>query len=191
MYSAQWAMEADKFLGKAKQIDHEPNDGLWFKHMSPVALDELRPLTYPELEAVRPGYNIFERRKTELLYHDLLSLDKESSFLYAAIVGLNKMEAPDSYPGFTYYFRLNPAQISQCIFTIVDKKTWKTPHQAWMKPTKGISGLDIAKGIWVKHGNTFIPYEEEELGVVDPRIEVVIPFAVTPEFYFPQEEDRK
>jgi hypothetical protein len=146
-------------------------------------LDELRPLTYDELREIRPGYDVEARRDTERVYRAMTRQATDHSFLYATVVGGNNMEAPDEYPGFTYYFMLTPAQIEACIFDIVDA-------QKWMEPTKGSVGLKLALQLWTKHHADFQSHEEADLGTIDSRIEVVIPFKVRPTLFFPQIEDR-
>jgi hypothetical protein len=156
---------------------------LWFRHESPLALKVLRPLTYEELRQARPGYDVDARMETELPYKDLVSSDPNISFLYATICGFNKMESAESYPGYTYYFRLSRKQIEQCLFGVVDK-------ELNMVPVKGVAGLREAMGFWAENSNAMSMYMDPELGPIDPRVEVIIPFAVHPERYVPQQEDR-
>jgi GNAT superfamily N-acetyltransferase len=178
---AQVALES--LHERATPVTEEPKDGLWFRHESPHQLDTLRPLTYVELTKARPDYDIKAREEHENHYRELTHHPSGTSFLYATVVGYNKMETPSEYPGFTYYFRLSDAQIHQCIFGIADRKDW-------MPDTVGTAGLEQAKKVWDDHSADFKAYKEKGLGQVDPRIEVVIPFSVTPELYYPQQEDR-
>jgi len=165
------------------KIDKEPSNGLWFRHESPYELQNLQIPSYDQLEKIRPGYNVKARRKTEDLYRNIIDHSKDLSFLYATIVGYNIMEPSIDYPGFTYYFQLTHPEIENCIFTIVDKKEW-------MNPTVGTDGLQLAQHIWQRHKSQFEKYNDKELGSIDPRIEVIIPFPVNIELYFPQIEDR-
>lgn len=166
-----------------QRTDSEPHHGVWFRHESPYELSTLRPLTYAELARVRPDYDVKARQRTEDAYRVLIPQSRGVSFLYATVVGFNRMEPPDEYPGFTYYFQLTSAEINHCLFGIVDQ-------QEWMPMQPGRAGMVRALGIWKSHTSAFRSYEEDGLGLVDPRVEVVIPFSVTPSLYYPQIEDR-
>lgn len=168
---------------KPVPISSEPTSGLWFRHESPYWLNQLKPLSYQELQAKRPEYDVAARMSTELEYHRMTRQNDDTSFLYATIVGMNQMEPPEEYPGFTYYFQLSEMQIQSCLFDIVDK-------HVWMSPAIGDNGLHMAIDIWSKHSGNFQSYAEKGLGVIDPRIEVIIPFSVQPLQFFPQVEDR-
>lgn len=170
-------------IGTMQRVEQEPRNGLWFRHESPYELTELRPLTYAELTEVRTDYDVKARQATEDEYRKLIPQNEQTSFLYATIVGQNKMETPQSYPGFTYYFQMTAQEIARCLFGIVDRKEW-------MPMTVGRKGLVEAQSLWKRHEYEFRAYEERVLGMVDPRVEVIIPFAVDPVLYFPQEEDR-
>jgi len=156
---------------------------LWFRHESPLDLSILRPLTYAELRDTRPDYDVDARMETELAYRKLVSQKADTSFLYATIAGFNKMEDPESYPGFTYYFQLTNEQIERCLFGIVDKE------QA-LEPQLGSKALHLAIGLWTSKEDQMVAYEEPGLGLVNPRVEVIIPFEVRPTRYVPQQEDR-
>jgi hypothetical protein len=156
---------------------------LWFRHESPLDLSILRPLTYDELRYTRPDYDVDARMETELSYRKLVSQKPGTSFLYATISGFNKMEDPESYPGFTYYFQLTNEQIERCLFGIVDKEHALTPQL-------GSKALHIAIELWISNEQNMSSYEEPGLGIVDPRVEVIIPFEVQPTSYVPQREDR-
>jgi hypothetical protein len=168
---------------EAKKVFSEPTQGLWFRHESPHKLSLLRPLKYHELKKAREGYDVKTRQEFEDTYRKLTHTHHDVSFLYATVVGYNKMEAPESYPGFTYFFQLDASQLAKCLFTIVDKKEW-------MEPTLGEDGLHKAQSLWKQHQSSMSAFKEEGFGMVDPRIEVVIPFSVKPKQYYPQEEDR-
>lgn len=165
----------------------EPAGGLWFKHASPLALAELRPLSYQELAQARPDYDVQARRATELAHKKALGLgelrEQEQSLLYATVAGSNAMEPASSYPGFTYFFRLSEAQIDRCLFGVVDKVQK-------MDPKAGRAGLDEALALWESESESMSFYHEPGLGRVEPRVEVIIPFAVRPICYIPQSEDR-
>lgn len=166
-----------------KKITKEPDDDLWFRHESPYWLHILKPLTYENLAKTRPDYDIDARKRHEETYRKLTKQPNDISFLYATVVGFNKMDTPESFPGFTYYFKMNFDQISKCVFGLVDK-------QEWMKDELGSSGLTKAEAIWNCNRNDFKSYTEKGLGKISPRIEVVIPFSIRPTMYFPQKEDR-
>jgi hypothetical protein len=169
----------------ARVVDTEPHKGIWFRHESPHWITRLRPLTYEELKVARPEYDVPERVKTEKQYHAMLPTHPENtSFLYATVTGCHKMPDPLDYLGFTYYFKLTPDQVEQSIFDVVDRKTW-------MQPTVGAAGFRQAKEIWDAHSNEFKSYDDPEIGQIDPRIEVIMPFSVSPLLYIPQIEDRQ
>jgi hypothetical protein len=121
--------------------------------------------------------------ETELAYKELIEDDPANSFLYATICGFNKMEAADDYPGYTYFFQLTAAQIEQCLFGVVDEVLNVAPQ-------RGATAMRQAMRFWVDKQNQMIRYEDPEVGLIDPRIEVIIPFAVVPTRYVPQVEDR-
>lgn len=156
---------------------------LTFRHESPYELTVLRPLTYDELRKTRPDYDVDARKETELAYKYLVNNGFETSFLYATISGYNKMESPDEYPGFTYFFHLNYDHIDECLFGIVDKT-----HN--IEPEKGIKALRKMIAFWDEHSDDMQSYNDQELGWIDPRIEVIIPFSVKPSSFIPQIEDR-
>jgi len=167
------------------KIDHAPSGG-WFQHQSPKNLKVLRPLSYDMLEKTRkeelsidPDY-VSDRKKTEQIYHDLLGTSDEISFLYASYKGM--MFDKDEYMGFTYYFHLTDDEIEKCVFDVVDKKKW-------MDPTVGHDGMVKSAAIWFAHHTEMESYYDV-IGLIFPRIEIIIPFSVTPSYYYPQQEDR-
>jgi len=167
------------------------NNGLWFQHQSSGFFKTLKPQSYSSLLKIRNEEgNIYlnDRLKTEKIYHQLTDQPSDMSFLYATIVGYNNMDDPMDDPmdylGYTYYFQLDENQINECIFDIVDKKVW-------MKPTTGINGLNLAMSIWKENWNKFQQQEDDILGVINSRIEVIIPFDVKYFKYLPQIEDRQ
>lgn len=167
-----------------KTVEKPELKGLWFKHQSSKKLSILKPLSYKQLAASRDtDYPIEDRKDQEWVYKSLIHNSDKMSFLYATVVRYNKFEKPSDYPGYTYYFKLTPDQIKHCVFTIIDKKTW-------MEPTLGKPGLKKAQAIWDKHKDKFKQYTEEHVGVIYPRIEVVIPLTVHPVMMVAQEEDR-
>ncbi len=110
----------------------------------------LKPVSYEEVAAQRKSTEYMtDRVATEKPYHDLLpEANQDQSFLYATLVGYHKMDNPTTYPGFTYYFHLDLAQVEQTVFHVVygDKST---------KPTKGLNGLVVAMNLWKKHHRRF------------------------------------
>jgi hypothetical protein len=175
-----------------KEYKHRNNIEIVFRHQSPFELKKLEPLSYKELKSSRgtdmPKKELLkylsDRVEEEKKYHSLLpEYSKSDSFLYATIVGYHKMESPKEYPGFTYYFSLTDKQIEECLFHIVaDKYTFE--------PIKGIEGLETSLTNWELNSDEFQSSEDEWFDAVDPRIEVVIPFAVKYFGYMSQEEDR-
>lgn len=159
---------------------------LVFQHHSPDFYATLKPVTYSELALTRtnPVY-MTHRSQTESEYHELLSeYDRKKSFLYATVVGFNQMEPADAYPGFTYFFKLTPQQISDTVFEVVDGQ-FPSP------PGRGQVALLAAISHWNKFERLFASYDDPIAGgVIDPRIEVVIPFEVEYFDFVPQIEDR-
>lgn len=169
------------------KVGEEPTDGLWFRHCTPIDVNKLMPLNYKELAEARPGYNMDWRRETEQKYHDMFYsgavASPDNTFLYATVCGCHRMESHEDYNGFTYYFRLTPEQIENTIFEVIDAE-----HR--MEPMRGQEGLDAALKHWEENKDKFTSYHEENLGDVHPRIEVIIPYEVLPELYFPPKKDR-
>lgn len=168
---------------------------IWFQHHSPRELDTLKPQSYYFLQADRQddlgkseaAKYIEYRKKTEKQYHQLLDSSGNKSFIYATIVGFNKMEPADKYPGFTYYFQLTPKQIENVVFELVAGQD----ESLDIKPAIGQSALSKCMKSWIVNYKKFKSYYSELVqGQIDPRIEVVIPFDVKPEQYFPEEEQR-
>ena len=160
-----------------------PTVGLWFMHQSSSKLSELKPLSYAQLEKIRPNYPIEHRKQEERNYKKLINNQADTSFLYATIVGYNKFDPPTEYPGYTYYFKLNAKQIKNCVFDIIAK-------QKYMLPTKGYAGLYNAITIWDAKNQSFKKGYLKDVGVIQPRIEVIIPYTITPEYMIQREEDR-
>lgn len=164
-------------------ISNEPTTGIWYRHQSPFELQELRPMTYYDIRRMRPDYDVSARHDTEEVYRAMSSQATDTSFLYATIVGFHKMETPLEYPGFTYYFKMTDYQIQQCVFDVVSE----TPL---MNPMLGHSGIIAAKHLWEQHQTDLHSFDTDDMGMIDPRVEVIIPFAVKPLMFVPQEEDR-
>ncbi len=188
MQAMRIALEELISIGKCQKTLEEPasDEDIWFRHCSPVWLPELTPLTYKELLEVRPDYNIDWRMKTEEQYHHMstgVEHSPECSFLYATIVGHHDMGPPKDYPGFTYYFKLNRAQIDRTLFEIIDANYRR-------KVSRGPNAMLSCMLEWDRNKHLYRSYDEPDLGEVSPRIEVIIPFKVTPELYYPQQEDR-
>lgn len=170
------------------------NLNLIFRHQSPHKLDVLKPLSYravakqraQDYDAGELGLYMKDRKESEAVPHNLLSqvlYPKDCSFLYATVVGYHKMESPQSYPGFTYYFTLSEKEIENCIFFV--------SFQSNSIPTKGMIGLRASIDFWKKNEKYMKPTYDDILGQVDPRIEVLIPFEVKPFGYVVEEEGRK
>lgn len=111
--------------------------------------------------------------------------DDVLSFTYATVVGFNSMEPPEEYPGFTYFFRMNPSQVGQALFgTVTGDPLLQLPMET------GIRGLSRALTHWRCYSGLFLPTEDPDLGNVEPRVEVVFQFPVKPELFITQAEDR-
>lgn len=159
---------------------------LVFRHQSPRFYGVLRPTTYAALIAAgRDPEYVRIRRRVEGDYRRLLGQPErsETSFLYATVVGFHLMESPRTYPGFTYYFRMVPAQVDRCVFHVVD------PNFA-TQPLVGRPGLTHASRTWFDRSKFMSPRQDPVLGREDPRIEVVIQDPVTYDRFVTQEEDR-
>ncbi len=161
---------------------------LVFRHESPNFYKSLHPESLAQVARTRqnPQY-MKDREKTEKKYHDLLpSYPEEKSFLYATIVGYHKMEAPTSYPGYTYYFYLSPQQIGQTIFEVVGQD-----KSLSMPPDLGQKALAERLKFWDGNSKEFKTYTDPVLKEpIYPRIEVVISFPVEYFSYVLQQEDR-
>lgn len=156
-----------------------------FRHQSPSFHRVLRPLQYRELIRTREDIKYVEDRKAEeQQYRRLLRSQPDQSFLYATIVGFHRMESPRSYPGYTYYFKLDAAGVDACLFTVVDRGANAMPA------LRGLPGMLRALRFWLRHRDTMQATEDELLGSIDPRIEVVTQQRVRWIKMVPQIEDR-
>jgi hypothetical protein len=170
--------------------------GLWFQHKSSEGpFDTLEPRTYEELIELRSNSMdpddavayVEDRSEHEALYHELLGTDPSHSFTYATIVGFEQMETPEDYPGNTHYFKLTLEQIEGCIFELVAG----ADHDLDVEPQVGSEGLLSCANAWEAHSDEYEPYEDEVVGgLIEPRIEVVIPFAVDVLAVYPEVEMR-
>lgn len=186
MTAMRLALEELALTKSAAIVNEEPTDGIWFRHMTPLELTKLEPLNYKELQEARPGYNMKWRRDTEDQYHQIFEgamASPDCTFLYATICGFHRMDPPEKYDGYTYYFRLSEEQIENTLFEVVDAE-----HR--MKATRGKEGLEAAIKHWEENKDKFSSYHEENLGDVHPRIEVIIPFAVFPHLVYPNKAGR-
>lgn len=160
--------------------------GLTFQHHSPNLYVNLRPVPYTQIAAERQsGDYVLSRYVHEQAYHRMVEgHDPTHSFLYATVVRRNKMQTAAEYPGYTYFFKLSVPEIERCIFEVVDKKF---P----MAPQCGLLGLRSALAHWDSHRDDVQSYEDSVAeGIIDPRIEVIIPFKVEFFDFVPQIEDR-
>lgn len=98
-------------------------------------------------------------------------------------LGITSSTPPTEYPGYTYYFKLTAKQIKNCVFDII-------ANQKYMLPSKGYAGLYNAIAIWEANNQSFKKGYTKDVGVIQPRIEVIIPHTITPEYMIQQEEDR-
>lgn len=177
-----------------RDYKRQRNLKLIFRHQSPHKLDVLKPLSYravakqraEDYDATDLGLYMKDRKDDEAVPHNLLSqvlYPNDCSFLYATVVGYHKMESPQSYPGFTYYFTLTESQIDSCVFFVVFKSN--------TIPTKGMIGLRAAMDFWEKNKKYMKPTEDSVVGIIDPRIEVLVPYEVKPFGYVVEVEKRK
>jgi hypothetical protein len=136
------------------------------------------------LKIVRDDYDLVSRIKEEKKYHILTKNNPNTSFVYSAIVGYHKMADPYVYPGYIYYFQLTKNQIDKCLFGIVANKN------NYIEPDIGFENLEKCINIWKTYNNTYKAYIQKEIGLIQPRIEFIIPFQIKPKFYIDQVEDR-
>lgn len=157
-----------------------------FRHQSPNYYKQLRPTSYDTIEKNRDSEQYLQDRiETEKQYHQLLNQPADNSFIYATIVGFHKMEKANTYPGYTYYFKLSPEQIKNTIFQVVGQGKHTT------EPMRGRKGLLTAIKYWIDNKGQLKPYYDSVVGGnIDPRIEVIIGYPVKYTIYIPQEEDR-
>lgn len=179
-----------------KPINREPKTTLtphtlsqiYFQHHSPHELEMIKPQLYTVVikGRSRPKEYLASRKLEEKQYKRILNIkDSNRSFTYASIVGFNKMEDPLDYPGFTYYFRLNKQQVNNTLFGIVsgDPKYDITP-------SKGLKALKRCLNHWHKYNKLYHSVEDDIVGIIDPRIEVIIPYSVIPEYAILEVEQR-
>lgn len=175
-------------LIETKLIKKEPTSDypelLWFRHASPYKLEIIKPLTYKKLKEIRDNYDLKSRIEEEKEYHSILKTDDNKSFVYATICNYHKMDDPNIYPGYTYYFKLTKNQISKCLFGIVADNKNSIP------PKLGLSNLDKCINIWNDNNTNYKNHREKGIGIIQPRIEVIIPFPIKPDMYINQIEDR-
>lgn len=164
-----------------------------FQHHSPHKLSVLSPQSYSHIAKERATemkpddvkLYINDRMLEEDKYRKALNLtNKGKSFTYASVVGFNLMEDALDYPGFTYFFHLNKQQIEKTLFGIVGGKSFN------IEPAAGLSSLEKCLSLWRKHKDKLVSYEDDILGWIDPRIEVVIPYIVIPELVVVEVEQR-
>lgn len=184
-----------KVLSKAPEISQRPKklSELWFQHQSPLALKVIVPQSYSSIKDSRgedmssseTSDYVDYRVSTEDAYRSELGIDDDTlSFTYASIVGFNKMEAAEDYPGFTYYFHMSQGQVERALFGIVANEPYG------IDPSKGIQELERSLSAWIRNSSEMVSEEDDTVGKIDPRIEVVIPFRVWPTAMVVQQEDR-
>ena len=163
-----------------------PDDGIWFQHESSDLFNVLKPISYDELQKVRgKKYPIESRKVDEDTYRKLLNIKNDKmTFLYAAPVKYQKFGDPADFPGYTYYFKLSDDDMEHCVFDIIDVKKW-------MNPMKGKKGFDHAVQIWKESSKLFKAHKDKNIGMIYPRIEVIISKEIYPKYVYPQQEDRK
>lgn len=130
---------------------------------------------------------VADRVVSEDRYRTALGIDNDVlSFSYATVVGFNSMEGPEDYPGFTYFFRMSPAQVHRALFgAVTGDPLLQVPMET------GHRGLEQALEHWSRYSGLFLPADDPDLGTVQPRVEVVFQFPVRPELFVAQVEDRE
>ena len=164
---------------------------LYFRHQSKSIYELLRPISYDRVqeESERSDEYMESRIETEDAYRRLLKSagvihPKDTSFLYATVVGFHGMKSANDYPGYTYYFHITPNQLSETIFEVVDKN-----HS--LPPMVGRHGFERCLKHWMRYRKDMSSYREEFVeGIILPRIEVIIPYVVAPIKLVRQVEDR-
>lgn len=189
---------ADEFV---KKIDATPDvssdpkklSEIFFQHHSPHKLSIITPQSYKRISEQRSDdmppddlkEYIDDRIIEENKYRKILEINDEGkSFTYASVVGFNLMEDPLDYPGFTYFFHLTKEQIDKTLFGLVGNKDFT------MSPELGLPALKKCLKAWKDHKDDLISYEDDILGWIDPRIEVVIPYVIIPELVIVEIEQR-
>ena len=163
---------------------------LIFVHQSSEKFNVIKPQTYDAVAKQRDSNKYMrDRKKTERKYHELLGKNiGNMSFMYASLASRSHMHSVNEligYPGYVYYFRLNPSQIERCVFECIGGKDFVP------KTRVGKTGLIKAMQEWDINSSEFKEYHDEIVGgIIYPRIEVVVPFSVKPFAYIPQVEDR-
>ena len=119
-------------------------------------------------------------------YRVALGTDNDAlSFSYATVVGFHSMGGSSDYPGFTYFFHLSPADVERTLFGVISGDPGlQLPME------RGIHALERSMMHWNRYSGLFRPTDDPELGLIDPRIEVVISYPIRPELFVPQAEDR-
>jgi len=178
-----------------KDIEYKKPDhlsDLIFQHHSPKKLNIISPQKYSTIFDDRSDnmdltdvlQYIKERIDEEEKYKNILNDNSKNSFIYATIVGFNKMESAQDYPGFTYYFKLDDSQMNECLFGVIDSKKVLVPIQ------KGIDSLTKCLLYWNESKDKLKVGKDELLGIIEPRIEVVLPISVKPFAMVPEIEMR-
>lgn len=165
-----------------------------FRHQSPHELDIISPQTYSQIKEYRSENMsvddletyMKDRIEVENKYYDLINQSQEVSFIYATIVGFNNMEDPTEYPGFTYYFKITPEKLKKTIFELVAGKDIKMN----LEPDVGIHALENCLKAWNANKQNFTPATDSILGTIEPRIEVVLSYDITPYAMIPEVEQR-
>lgn len=154
--------------------------------MVPPTYDALLTSRSTTMSTTAARRYVDDRIVSEDRYRIALGIEDDVlSFTYATVVGFNSMEPPEEYPGFTYFFRMNPSQVGQALFgTVTGDPLLQLPMET------GVRGLSQALTHWRRYSGLFLPADDPDLGHVEPRVEVVFQFPVRPELFITQQEDR-
>jgi len=166
---------------KLDEPQAESKSKLVFMHKSPNLYPVLRPQSYKEIAKRRSPAYMKLREESELEYQQLLP--SGGSYVYATLLGYHKMTDSKTYQGYTHYFTLSSGQLNRCIFEVISK-------DLSLAPSVGIKGLKECIKFWNANKSKMRSYTSSVGTTVKPRIEVLIPFSVKVDSYYPQKEDR-
>jgi hypothetical protein len=175
-----------KILTQAPTVSMRPTllSQVVFQHHSAHELMVIEPQDYSCIARERkpdmgiPGVvkYLTDREHEEDAYRLALGIiDTSMSFTYATVTGFNDMTSPDDYPGFTYFFELTREQVSNTLFGIVGGIP-----ELNLEPQRGLQALELCMSHWLRHQHEFAVVNDDLVGAIDPRIEVIIPYRVIP-----------
>ena len=151
---------------------------IWFICQTNKFVKSIRPQKYSNL------YNGKAHQKFENAYREHIKYYPEDmSFVKARLFNATDVATPSQIllnQGYTYYFKLLPAQIEKCLFSVT--------IGGENALVKGIQGFAGAYKVW----NEREKKEENKVLNDKPKdnIEVIIPFKVKPQYYIPEVKKR-